>query len=198
MQRGKLTRLIPIALVLIVVIVAIAAMISFGRSIFGGGDDPIATDVSRDALLNSSANRGVRMIVRGPIVADEDFRSYQINVTSSQRNLTTYRGYLEQPIDRSVLDNNIPAYEEFINALDKADLVRGDAFEGEDDNTQGVCATDNVYEFEVYNGSNVVKRLWTSTCRGARGSLEADRRQLVELFHRQIPDSQSLLRDLSI
>lgn len=194
MQRGKFARLIPIALVLIVAVIAITALISFGRSIFGGGGESSDGDPSREALLSTSLNRGVRMTVRGPIVAEENFRSYQISITSSQRNMTTYRGYLDRSIDRSVLENNVPAYEELIYALDKANMVEGDELEDEQDDTRGVCATGNLYEFEVYNGSNVVKRLWTTDCRGVDGSLTADRGQLESLFLLQIPEQQQLLR----
>lgn len=194
MQRGKFARLIPIALVLIVAVIAITALVSFGRSIFGGDGTP-DSDPGREALLSTSLNRGVRMNVRGPIVADENFRSYQISVTSTQRNMTTYEGYLERPIDRAVLENNIPAYEEFVHALDNADMIEGEEFENEEDDTRGVCATGYLYEFEVYNGSNVVKRLWETDCRNTDGSLEADRRQIENLFLLQIPEQRQLLRD---
>ena len=194
MQRGKFARLIPIALVLIVAVIAITALVSFGRSIFGGDGAP-DTNLGREALLSTSLNRGVRMIVRGPIVADENFRSYEISVTSSQRTMTTYQGYRDRPIDRAVLENNIPAYEEFVHALDHAAVIEGDEFEDEDDDTRGVCPSGNLYEFEVYNGSNIVKRLWTTDCRNTIGSLEADRRQIVNLFLLQIPEQRQLLND---
>jgi hypothetical protein len=199
MQRGKLTRLIPIALVIIVVIVAIAALISFGRSIFGGNSSntPTTNDTSNNQLLDTSAGRGVRMTVRGPIVADESFRSYQISVTSDQRSLTTYQGYLEKPLDNAILGNNTAAYDQFVHALDKAGLMKGDALVGDKDDTRGICATGRVYEFQLFDGAQAGKRLWTSTCGGSKGSLEANLNQVTALFVNQVPNASDAISKLN-
>lgn len=195
MQRGTLSRLLPIALVVIVIIVAIAAMISLGRAIFGGDDNQPAsqTDTSRQSLLNTAADRSVRMTVRGPIVADENFRSYQIIVSNSQRSIVTYEGYLDKQIDSKSYPNNTKAYEEFVYALDKANMAKGAAFSGEKDDTRGICATGNVYEFQIMQANNSVKRLWTSTCSGSKGSLDANLKQLGDLFVGQVPGGQPLI-----
>lgn len=201
MQRGKFARLIPIALVIIVVIVAIAALISFGRAIFGGNDTSSpskVTDTSRQDLLSNEAARGVRMTVRGPIVADESFHSYQINVTSDQRTLTTYQGYLSKPIDNSVLSNNSAAYDQFVHALDKANLMKGTALTGDKDDTRGICATGRVYEFQLFDGAQPGKRLWTSTCSGSKGSLDGSLNQIVSLFQNQVPNSGQMISKLNL
>jgi hypothetical protein len=198
MQRGKFARLIPIALVLIIIIVAIAALISFGRAIFQGPDTtPVATDTTRSELLNTNADHGVRMTVRGPIVADETFRSYQISVTSNQRSLTTYQGYLDKTVDNTVLGNNTAAYDEFVHALEKANLMKGAALVGDKDDTRGVCATGRVYEFQLFTGAQSGKRLWTSSCSGAKGSLNASLSQVTDLFLRQIPNSEQMVSQLN-
>lgn len=199
MQRGKFTRLIPIALVIIVVIVAIAALISFGRSIFNGNStaQTPTDDTSNNQLLDTSAGRGVRMTVRGPIVADESFRSYQVSVTSDQRSLTTYQGYLEKPLDNSVLGNNSAAYDQFVHALDKAGLMKGDALVGDKDDTRGICATGRVYEFQLFDGAQPGKRLWTSTCGGSKGSLKANLNQVTALFVNQVPNASDAISRLN-
>ncbi|OYX36905.1 hypothetical protein B7Z00_04260, partial [Candidatus Saccharibacteria bacterium 32-50-10] len=61
----------------------IAALVSVGRMIFSGGDSSESSSSESTAnvvaaLQNINDSRGVRWTVRGPIVADEDFRSYQI------------------------------------------------------------------------------------------------------------------------
>jgi len=199
MYRGNSSRVLPVILVLIVIAIAIAALVSAGRAIFGG-DQTTQTqvDVGRDALLNTTLNHSVRMTVRGSIVADENFRSYQVAVNPSNRSLTTYSGYLDQPLSTKQYGNNVKAYEEFVYALDKANFMKGEAFTGEKDDTRGLCATGKVYEFEVLNGSNVVKRLWTTTCKGSVGSLKASVVQLETLFHSQIPDSRTTLRAIDL
>lgn len=200
MYKSSSSRVFPIILVLIVVAIAIAALVSVGRAIFGGGDGPSQSqvDVGRDALLSTAVERSVRMTVRGPIVADENFRTYQIAVDSSSRRLTTYSGYLSQTIDTEQYGNNTQAYEQFVYALDKANMMRGEAFTGAEDDTRGICATGRVYEFEVLQGDSTVKRLWTSTCKGSKGSLRASLDQVRELFHEQIPDSENMLEEIDL
>jgi len=200
MYKGNSSRILPIILVLIVVAIAIAGLVSVGRMFFGGDQaDPNQVDVGREALLNTSVDRSVRMTVRGPIVADEQFRSYQITVSPTSRQLVTYSGYLESALSTQQFGNNVKAYEQFVHALNKANMMNGEAFEGDKDDTRGVCATGNVYEFEVRRADSSVKRLWTSTCQGSPGSFKANVEQVETLFLEQIPeDAREALKDLDI
>jgi hypothetical protein len=186
--------------VLIVVAIAIAALVSVGRAVFGGNDNQRAekVDLGVESLLNTSPDRSVRMTVRGPLVADESFRSYQIAVDSSSRRLTTYSGYLDQTLESVRLGNNTKAYEEFAYALNRANLMKGDELEGDKNDTRGICAAGRVYEFEVLQGNSVIKRLWTSTCKGSKGSLEASVKQIETLFNEQIPDSRKTLSKIDV
>src|SRR5664279_1024795 len=197
MNRSRMSRVVPIALILIVIAVAVAALVSVGRTLLGGGTQSVA-DTSQAALINTSADRSVRMTVRGPIVANENFRSYQLVVTPNDRTLSTYSGYLNQPIADVRLDNNIKAYEEFVYALNRANMVQGTAFTGDQDDTRGICATGKVYEFEILTGTNVGKRLWTSTCKGSTGSLKASVSQLQSLFLQQVPTNKDLLSKIKL
>ena len=200
MQRGKLTKIIPIALVVIIIIIAISAIVSLGQSVFRGGSNNTqpSADVGREALLNTGVDRSVRMTVRGPIVADENFRSYRIAVSPSSRTATTYGGYLQTTIEMKSFDNNTKAYDEFVHALDRANAMKGTAFEGDKDDTRGICATGTVYEFETVRAGQAVKRLWTSTCSGSKGSLEASTTQLKNLFVGQIPEGDALIRSVRL
>lgn len=199
MQRGKLTKIIPIALVVIIIIIAISAIVSLGQSVFRGGNNTQPNvDVGREALLNTGIDRSVRMTVRGPIVADENFRSYRIAVSPSSRTATTYGGYLQTTIDMKSFDNNAKAYDEFVHALDLANVMKGTAFEGDKDDTRGICATGTVYEFETVRAGQAVKRLWTSTCSGSKGSLAASTTQLKNLFVGQIPEGNELIRSVRL
>jgi hypothetical protein len=198
MYRGNSSRIVPIILVLIVIAIVIAALVSLGRAIFGGGETTSQTNAGRDSLLDTSVGHSVRMTVRGPIVANEEFHSYQVTVDSSVRALTTYQGYLEQSIGSKSHGNNLKAYEQFVYALDKANFMIGDELTGDKNDTRGICATGLVYEFEVVDADSTVKRLWTSTCKGSPGSLKASVTQVKNLFLAQIPDSDQLLRKLDL
>lgn len=199
MYRGERARFLPVVLILIVIAIAIAALVSAGRAIFGGGDQPAApVDTSQQSLLNTTEGHSVRMTVRGRIVADETFRSYQLSISPTSRTLTAYKGYLEQPVDSINMSNNFKAYEELVYALDKANMAKGTAFTGAQDDTRGICAAGQVYEFEILDGASTVKRLWTSTCKGSPGSLKASATQLEGLFLRQVPDQKKILDKIDL
>ena len=200
MARYNNSRLIPVALVLIIVAIAIAALVSLSRAIFFSGRTTTTTqgDVSQSELLNTAADRAVRMTVRGRIVADEDFRSYQITASSSSRTFVTYTGYLDTQINQVALGNNIPAYEEFVYALNRANLDKGTELSGAQNDTRGICATGQLYKFEVLKANKSIKTLWTSTCKGSTGSLDAIVTQLASLFTTQIPNGRSLISKIEL
>lgn len=196
MYKSNSSRVLPIVLLLIIIAIAIAALVSVGKAIFGGGGDSATTaqiDTSEQTLLDTSTTHSVRMTVRGPIVADENFRSYQITVSPTSRSLVTYSGYLDQVIDSKQLSNNTEAYTQFVYALDRANMVKGTPLTGDKDDMRGVCATGQVYMFETLDNGNSVKDLWTSTCSGSKGSFKASVPQVQDLFLQQIPDSSDLL-----
>ena len=201
MYKGNSSRVLPIILVLIVVAIVVAALVSTGAAILGGGEgavDQSQVDTGNQPLLTTATDRSVQMTVRGPIVANEDFRSYRITVDPLNRVMTTYAGYLEQPINNKSLDNNAQAYEQFVYALDKANMINGEAFTGEKDDTRGICATGRVYEFAVLQNGETVKRLWTSTCKGSPGSFRASVSQVSNLFLDQVPDNKDLLKEIDL
>jgi hypothetical protein len=121
-----------------------------------------------------------------------------VTVDPASRDLTTYSGYLDQAIESKQLTNNVQAYEEFVFALNRANLVKGTPLLDEKDDTRGICATGKVYEFEVIDSGSVVKRLWTSTCKGSAGSFKASVSQVQNLFLQQIPDSKTLLNKIDL
>lgn len=199
MYRGNSSRIVPIILVLLVIAIAVAALVSVGRAIFGGNQpQSSAQNVGKEALTTIADSRSVRMTVRGPIVADETFRSYRITASTSTRSLTTYSGYLSRTLSNKSLSNNTRAYEELVYALDKANMMNSAPFEGNSDDTRGICATGRVYEFEVLKDGEVVQRLWTSTCKGSIGSFRASTEQVSSLFLEQIPDSKKILGKIDL
>lgn len=196
MQRDGVSKLGSILLIFIVVVIAIAGIIWAGRMIFGGGKSAIETsDPGDSALLNVTANSGVRMTVRGRIDADETHRSYQITVRPNSRNMTTYQGYLGTVLRSENLANNTNAYTEFSFALDRAGMMNSRPLTDRANDVRGICATGNLYQFEVLDGDNVVKELWTTSCEAAKGSLNARSSSLRRLFTDQIPDSSNLINE---
>ncbi len=193
MQRNSGPKLLPLFIILVVVVIAVVGVVSIGRAVFFSGDDTQTTDEpsepGRTQLLDTSVGQSVRMSVRGPLVSEEEFTSYKIEVAPSAREYVVYGGYLDEVESRRSLDNTQPAYEEFVYALDKANLMKGEVPADDDQNDlRGICATGYVYEYSVISGESPVKRLWTSSCDGSKGTLDASLEQINNLFYDQIPE----------
>ncbi len=197
MQKNSTARLFPIFITFIVIVIVIVAIISIGRAMFAGTSEDASVDEidsGRTALLDSNPNHSVSLTVRGPIVAEEQFKSYRVAVSPTARSLVVYKGYLETAEKDKTLDNNKTAYEQFIFALDKANMMKGRApADDTSDDLRGICASGFIYEYSVLVDGKSTKRLWTSTCGGSKGTLEASTTQLNNLFMAQIPDGEKLL-----
>lgn len=189
-------------LVVVITVIAVGAVIAIGRAFIGGDSDSTTSqsslDEARAALLSSDVTRSVRLTVRGRIVADENFRSYQITISPSSRIMTTYEGYIATAIDSKKLDNNFPAYEELIFALDKRKMMDGRVLSEEQNDLRGVCATGRLYEFETLVNGETLKKLWTSDCDGAKGSALANVSEIMDMFLQQIPEGQAMARGIGL
>ena len=193
MVKRKTRQIFTVGLTMIIIAVVIAALVSLARIVLFTSSTTTTNDTSVTSLLSTTADRVVRMTVRGPIVADEDYRSYQIIVTPNTRTMTTYKGYLNQAIDNKVLANNIPAYEQFVYALNNANYMKGNELTGDNNDTRGLCATGSLYQFEILQSDKTIKKLWTTSCSSTRGSLNATRSAITKLFSAQIPNSKALI-----
>lgn len=200
MANYRTSRILPTVLTIIIIVVAIAGLVALARLLFGGGGSNTAPviDTSQQSLLNTSDGRAVSMTVRGPIVADEDFRSYRIVISPSSRDFKAFTGYLDAITSQQTLSNNTAAYTQFVNALDKANLVAGTPFSDEENSVAGICATGKVYEFSLLTAGDVEETLWTSTCSGSPGSLKANATQLSQLFLNQIPTGSDIAASLRL
>lgn len=201
MTRYRTSRILPVILTIVIIIVAITALVAFARLLFfsdSSTDTASQLDTSQQQLLDTAAGNAVSMTVRGAIVAQENFRSYQITISPSQRTIQTFSGYLGTVIEQQTLTNNVAAYDQFVHALDKANMVKGTPFTGEQNDVLGICATGKLYEFSTLKDTNTVEMLWTSTCGGSPGSLQANTSQLSQLFLAQIPDGSRMISGLSL
>lgn len=201
--RNSISRFVPILLVIIITIVAVAAVIAIGRALFGDGSsnntqpNPNIED-AKTALLSTDVDRSVRLTVRGPIVANENFRSYSITITPDSREMITYEGYLDNQIDRKRLDNNTKAYTELVYALDKRKMMDGKDLTDEQNDLRGICASGKIYKFETIKNNSVVKSLWTSDCSGSKGSAQANVNEILDMFLKQIPDGKKMASGIGL
>lgn len=199
MYRGSGPKIFPIIIIILVVAFIIAGLVSLGRLFFTSGSSTTATPESTESVLTSVKNtengRSVSWTVRGPIVADEQFRSYQITISPSERKFVTYSGYLDQVTDSRSFTNNQKAYEQFVYALDKAGI--GQTRNVTDTDYRGVCATDGfAYIFTTMNGDSADHTLWTSSCKGSKGTMGANVTQVHALFVNQVPGFKPLFTQI--
>ena len=199
MAKYRNSRTLPAILVVVIVIIAIVALISGARAIFfSGSSTQKVTDTTVDSLLSTAASSSVSMSVRGPIVADEDFNSYKITISPSNRDITTYAGYMNTVVDQQSLGNNTAAYDQFVNALNLAKMTAGNQPADGEGDVLGICATGTLTEYSIISNGLPVETLWTSTCSGSQGTLRANSTQLSKLFVSQIPDASMLIRGVKL
>ena len=199
MAKYRNSRTLPAILVVVIVIIAIVALISGARAIFfSGSSTQKVTDTTVDSLLSTAASSSVSMSVRGPIVADEDFNSYKITISPSNRDITTYAGYMNTVVEQQSLGNNTAAYDQFVNALNLAKMTAGNQPADGEGDVLGICATGTLTEYSIISNGLPVETLWTSTCTGSQGTLRANSTQLSKLFVSQIPDASMLIRGVKL
>jgi len=136
MARYRTSRILPTILTIVVIIIAIAGLVALARLLFSGGNSSGSTtvnqtDLNKQALVDTADGRAVSMTVRGPIVAQEDFRSYQIIISPNTRDFNAYTGYLNTITSQQTLSNNTAAYTQFVNALNKANMAAGTPFDAD-------------------------------------------------------------------
>ena len=200
-RRNSFSRFVPILLVIVITIVAVAAVIAIGRALFGKNDSGQTdqnVNTGQVALLSTEEGRAVRLTVRGPIVANENFRSYSIIISPSSRDMTTYEGYLDKEINQKKLDNNVKAYTELVYALDKRKMMNGTQLTEQQNDLRGICANGKVYKFETLKDNSVVKSLWTSDCSGSKGSAQANVNEILDMFLKQIPDGKKMAAGIGL
>lgn len=195
MAYYRTSRIVPVVFTIIIIAAAIAALFSVARMLFfpSMGSDPGQLGASQTALLDNSADRAVEMSVRGPIVADEKFRSYQIKVSPNKRVLNIFKGYSQQVIGSTPHNNSVSSYSEFVYALNMAELTKDADNTKQDYELRGLCATGYLYEFKLLKADKVEKTLWTTTCKSTPGTLVTKRTPLTKLFIAQIPDAQKTI-----
>ena len=202
-HKNSFSRFVPILLVIVITIVAVAAVLAIGRALFGGDStqdqsEVETVDIGNESLLSSESGRSIRLTVRGPIVADESHRSYQVTISPSSRVMATYEGYLESEMDIKKYDNNTSAYEELIYALQKRKMMDGIELTDEQNDLRGICATGKIYMFETLMDDETVKTLWTSDCSGSKGSALANVDEIIDMFIKQIPDGDKMASSVGL
>ncbi|MEK7471822.1 MAG: hypothetical protein AAB624_01105 [Patescibacteria group bacterium] len=128
----------------------------------------------------------LRLLVEGPVIADEKHQSMQIDITSTSRTVTLFKTYNRVEFKKSTYTNNQKAFEAFAQALDRAGYTSVNS-EVESTKYAGECALGRVYHLEVLQSSKVTQDLWTTSCSTTR-SFGGNMATVLTLFKNQIPN----------
>lgn len=191
MVSYKTTRIIQ-RLFILVILVTVSLGVFFIAQTIVNRDKNQPVNLGKEALLKTSDGYAVGLSVRGPIVADEDFRSYRIVISPNVRELNVYGGYKETNLDSIKLNNNLPAYEQFVYALDKVKFMDGTTSY----DNKGICATGYIYEFETIKDDKIIKKIWASSCNNSKSIPRSNVRNIMNLFLYQIKGGEALIKEL--
>lgn len=199
MYKGSRSRFFPILVVIIIAAIVIFGIVSVVRSSLGNDsskkkETPTVSLTSQ--LLNTDDGRSVSMEVRGPIVGDEAFRSYQMTISPMSRSITTWSGYDHSNIiDSETLTNDTKSYDEFVHALDYAGYIKTDKVDIHD--TSGLCANGRVYTFTIAAGADSLDDRWTTNC-GIKGNFRGNGTAIRQLFLKQMPNATEYVSKINL
>ncbi len=192
MRRGQPTRLGMVLLAIIVIAVLVSGILWAGRALFGNGSSaPVEVNPGQKLLDEPNDNTKVRMSVRGPIIASEKHYSIVIVISQSSRSITSYRGYGGEVIETKTLDNTKPAFNDLIKALNRAGYMKENVSITQD--PAGICAVGQLIQFEMLDGDNSVKKLWTTSCAKLEGNFAGLDINVEQLLIDQIPDARKII-----
>jgi hypothetical protein len=189
-----------ILLIAIIAVVVIGGIVWGARSLFSGGDQPVAETVSAGQKLldKPSAETAVRMSVRGPITAQESHYSIAMTISQASRNLTIWRGYDGSIMTEESLANSAGSFADLTAALNRASFM--EKLENVDEANAGICAVGQLIQFEILeyktdeNGKiseKSAEKLWTTSCSNLTGNFGGLSANVIDLFLDQIPDARN-------
>lgn len=164
--------------------------------LFRGGGTPRNAVTPRTLTSYASTNSDVSMTIDGPVVADQNYAQVNIVVNASQVTFQQIQGYQGTVVNQQTFANNANAYNVFLHALLHAGFSQGRNSKALSDE-RGICATGQVYIFELHNDGNQLQRYWATSCGGTKtylGSLSLT----ITLFQAQVPGYTDLTQNVQL
>lgn len=184
-----------IGLIIIIVVLIIGANL-VRNTIFGSQ----ATIKTEDAVnLNDFNKPGVTLRYRviGPIIAEENHRELQMDITANGRNAKIFSGYNGTVLKQTNHSNNQAAFTEFIEALGRAGFVT-ERTNAKETTLTGQCATGSRFIAEIIQDGQSVKELWRTSCGVNEGTLAGNVTAIEVLFKKQFPDYNQLSQGVAL
>jgi hypothetical protein len=196
MEFASRVRWIVLVTIFVIALILIGwGLFSIASNLFSSNDTAITqTDPSTDFLVEST--KVAKYSVDGPIVANENHRSYTITVTESQVIMKTYKSYGQIELGQKSYPNTAAAYSAFLSALTNANVtaMKRNATTDASFSDKGVCATGRKFILDLDSSLS----RWSTSCDTKQGNAGSNMGRVGNLFQRQVPDFGQLASGLGI
>jgi hypothetical protein len=178
-----------IAIILLVLAIIVAFFLLFRRLPSNQNNaNPTPTPAP---LGDNAAAKEFTFTVDGPIVANENYRSSTIIISSTGRKFTAYATYENQVVETYEYDNNTAAFTDFLNALQT--VGSSGAPNPTPSPSPGLaCPNGKRYFYTVTSGDDTVVSRQAATCGGGTASTVASPASANNLIKAQIPNINTL------
>lgn len=143
-----------------------------------------------------STNTSVAYTIHGKIVGNELHHSIRITVDKGVRRVDVIEGYDGQVISSQQFNNTEAAYDTFLQA------IAGEGFSKTKDSTssdeKGSCPLGKRYAFEAYENAEQKLHTWATSCSTKLGTFAGKRSTIEQLFKRQIPEYNKVVRGVKL
>lgn len=179
------------------VIVVVLLVVGLFKS-FNGNDNGNLISTSTYSLSDKTAVDTVaRYTVRGPVVADEDYRQVRITISKNSRSVEVLKGYAGVVEKVSTLSNTPDAYTAFLGALSAAEFSdRREGGSSVDPST--TCVTSTKFFYELTLASEKKVDTWTSSCSFKDGNYGGNALGTAQIFKAQIPTYDQLTNGVNL
>jgi hypothetical protein len=193
MEYGSRIRFVLFTLLGILLLILSAwGVIALANRVFGTKNNDTTAKVQKiDVNDYARASTSVKLRVEGPVVGNEQFVSYEIEVAQNYRKITTFKGYDNVVTSQKRYDNTVEGYRTFLRALDRIGYTTKVA--GASDDETAACATGKRYIYSLHDESEEVSRLWNTSCTTKQGSMSGSGVSVRSLFKAQVPDYTTIL-----
>ena len=197
MEYGSRLRFaIFVVLGILVLVFSVWGLASIARNLLGGSKSSTGNNKQTKIVLNDYAKPGtvVKYVARGPIVAQEKYQSYEIDVAQDYREIKVFSGYDGSVVIDKRYTNTNASYQEFLKALRNYSFTAKNS--GVTDDNGGQCPTGNRYEYSLNDQGQDVVHTWSGSC--TNGSFAGSASAVRALIRAQIPDFSKVTNGIFI
>ncbi len=183
----------------VLLILSVWGVFAIGKRVFRPSGSKVAgitTITASDNYEKFIANgNGAQLEVQGPVKGNEDFKSYKITITPSERRVQLIRGYDGVVTKEQSSANSQQAYEVFMRSIGKLNFDSKTSGVTEDE--RGFCPMGRRYIYSILDESDMpLVRTWATSCGNSGNSKASGAVRL--LFNEQIPEYAKFFGDFGL